>query len=368
MRLLIKIILLLLFLIATNHAIAQIKILEDSELGSFNIGFKHETVTDYSRSFGNTFRPVELFIWYPSNEKDTTTINYTDYLMVKNEYRDSNQISKSQRLDSLLQKAIDRSGLTENNELLLENYKNLKTSAVKNINIAPGLYPLIVFGSGGTTPGYLYSAMCENLASYGYVVVCLSALGIDEKSRWPFDQSGIDLQIEDMSFAINQLKRTINQIEINKICLISWSVGGVAQTIYAMKNSGIDLLISLDSGIGRTYGIEMIKESPHFDYQKLNLPYMHFTGTQPERFVVEKTSELYDSIPSLNKYSLIIKPFAHEHFTFQNGMINDLISETEDKTISNAYLKMCYTTRIFIDAFLKEDSDALTKLSILINK
>ena len=95
---------------------------------------------------------------------------------------------------------------------------------------------------------------------------------------------------------------------------------------------------------------------------------MHFTGTQTERFVVEKTSELYDSIPSLHKYSLIIEPFAHQHFTFQNGMINDLISETEDKTLSKAYLKMCFITRIFIDAFLKEDSDALKKLSILIKE
>jgi len=183
-------------------------------------------------------------------------------------------------------------------------------------------------------------------------------LGNDETSRWPFDQTGLDLQIDDMAFTINHLKHKMTQINIDKICLASWSVGGVAQTIYAMKDSNIDMLISLDSGIGRTYGIDMIKESPYFNYNKIDIPYLHFTGTQPEQFKVDRSTELYDSISSTNKHLKVITAFAHQHFTSQNGIINDLISEVVSMILSDSYLKMCFTTRVFIDAFLKNDSEA----------
>jgi hypothetical protein len=354
-----KQLLLVLILITTavNYSYSQHNILKNSESGSYNVGFKHETVTDYSRSFGNTYRPIELFIWYPSNEKTDPTLNYTDYLLIKD---------KSKNLDSLILKSIERSGILEDKDLILKKYKRLKTSAIENTMIADGSYPLILFAPGGRTPGYLHSVICEYLASNGYIVVGLSALGNYENSRWPFDQTGLNLQIDDMSFAINYLKHEMSQINIDKICLASWSVGGVAQTLYAMKNSNIDMFVSLDSGIGRTYGIEMIKESPYFNYSKMDIPYLHFTGTQPEQFNVERSNELYDSIPSKNKYLKTIIPFAHQHFTSQNGLINDLISENQDKVLANAYLMMCYTTRVFVDAFLKEDTIAKTELLDLI--
>ncbi len=350
-----KILLLFIIAIGINHTQAQIDILKDSALGNYSVSFKHETIIDYSRSFGNLHRPVELFIWYPSNEKKKTPFNYTEYIALNKKIRNSKDI------DSVLLQVIDRSGLSENKEELLKKFKFLKTSAHKNTTIVNGSFPLILFAPGGTTPGYLHSVLCEYLASYGYVVAALPALGNDESSRWPFNQTGLNLQLDDMAFAINNLKLIIPQVDIDKICLTSWSVGGVSQAIYAMKNSNIDMFVSLDSGIGRTYGIEMLKASPYFDYKKLNIPYLHYTGTQPEQYVVERSSELYDSIPSVKKYSLIIEPFAHQHFTTQNGLINDLISETSNNELSKAYLNMCYTTRVFVDAFLKEDPDSKTE-------
>jgi hypothetical protein len=111
-----KQLLLVLILITTavNYSYSQHNILKNSESGSYNVGFKHETVTDYSRSFGNTYRPIELFIWYPSNEKTDPTLNYTDYLLIKD---------KSKNLDSLILKSIERSGILEDKDLILRNFR-----------------------------------------------------------------------------------------------------------------------------------------------------------------------------------------------------------------------------------------------------
>ena len=122
---------------------------------------------------------------FGQNEKADTSLNYTDYLLIKDE---------NKNLDSLILKSIERSGISDDKDQVLKNYKLLKTSAYKDAMIANGSYPLILFAPGGTTPGYLHSAICEYLTSYGYIVVGLSSLGNDENSRWPFDQTGLNLQ------------------------------------------------------------------------------------------------------------------------------------------------------------------------------
>jgi hypothetical protein len=270
----------------------------------------------------------------------------------------TDQESKSEHIDSLLRIEIEKLNISGNTEAALSKYKKLMTIAQEGITVSDKSFPLILFAPGGNTSGYLHSVICEYLASYGFIVVSTPSMGNSNSLRWPFDQTGLNLQIDDMTFAINHVARSWDQINIKKICLISWSVGGVSQGIYSMKNPGIDMFISLDSGLGRTYGIEMLKASPYFDYRKLKIPFLHITGQQPEIYNVERSTEFYDSIASLEKHSLFIESFAHQHFASQIGLIPAFISEKENKIIIESYEKMCYLTLIFIEAFLKEKVDA----------
>ena len=120
-----------------------------------------------------------------------------------------------------------------------------------------------------------------------------------------------------------------------------------------MKNPGISVLISLDSGLGREYGVEMIKESKYFDYEKVIIPYLHVTGQAKEQYNVERSTEFYDSISSSSKYSLLIKPFAHHHFASEIGFIPQLLSDREDREITKTYRALCDLTLAFCNAFLK---------------
>ena len=64
----------LLFTTYYNCSLAQIEIMEKFDLGEFNVGFKYETLTDYSRTYGDGFRSIQLFIWYPAEEKSITPL------------------------------------------------------------------------------------------------------------------------------------------------------------------------------------------------------------------------------------------------------------------------------------------------------
>lgn len=356
-----RIFLLLLLIGGSNKVISQIEIMNDFDLGEYNVGFKHEIIRDFSRSYGKVFRPIQLFIWYPSEEETQKPIYYTDYFVLDGTGIDQyakNPEGKNDYLDSLLRVEIESKNIDGKPEDVFSKYKNLITIAQKDLLISDGSFPLLLFAPGGNTKGYIHSAICEYLASHGNIVVSLPSLGNIDKQRWPFDQIGLNLQIDDMAFAINHLAQSMKQINVTKIGLISWSVGGVSQAIYSMKNQGIDLFISLDSGIGRSYGIEMLKASPYFDYKKVNIPYLHFTGQQPEQYNVERSSEFYDSIPSQVKYSLFIEPFAHQHFASQIGLIPALVSENANTSVAKAYAHMSLLTFTFIDAYLKDSTDA----------
>jgi hypothetical protein len=343
------------FLIAySTCSIAQVELMNGFDLGKYSVGFRHKIFDDFSRSYGDTNRPVQLFIWYPAEGKTILPLRFTDYFLLNKDNKMINEFG----LDSILSLEIKRMKVQGDKNVALSKYKNLKTIAQADLDFASGSFPLILFAPGGNTSGQLHSVLCEYLASHGYIVVSTPSLGNAESLKWPFDQTGLNLQVEDMAFVINQIARSSSHLNINKICLISWSVGGVSQGIFAMKNANIDMFISLDSGLGREYGVEMIKNSPYFDYQKMQIPFLHMTGKQPEMYKVERSTEFYDSISSSEKYSIEIEPFAHQHFASQLGYISALVSEKEDKTIVSGYIKMSDLTLTFLDAFLKNNPPA----------
>jgi len=93
---------LFIFIASSTSSTAQIEIMEHFDLGKYGVGFRHEVITDFSRTYGNSFRPVQLFLWYPSEEKSGKPLNYTDYFLL-NSTEQKHDISD---IDSLLRKEI----------------------------------------------------------------------------------------------------------------------------------------------------------------------------------------------------------------------------------------------------------------------
>ncbi|WKK67130.1 hypothetical protein [Lutimonas zeaxanthinifaciens] len=338
---------------------AQIEIMNDFQLGEFGVGFKNERITDYSRSFDHDYRSVQLFLWYPTQDRSQKAIQYEQYFGFNDpagKWSDPGSMSK--RIDSMVSKEVRKLNEVNNLPVELSKYKMLKTIAQIEAPFMEGQFPLLLFAPGGNTSSQLHSVICEYLASHGYIVASFPSLGNTGSQKWPFNQVGLNLQIDDMSLVINHLKQNMSQVNIDKTGLIAWSVGGVSQGIYSMKNSNIDMFISLDSGLGRVYGLNMLKESPYFNYANFQIPYLHFTGDQPETYKVERSSEFYDSIPSVHKHSLVIKEFAHQHFPSQLGIIPALASDPMDKKIVDAYKRMCRLVLVFSNRHLKNSGAA----------
>ncbi len=59
----------LLFVMSNAICTAQIEIMKNFKLGEYSVGFRNERITDYSRSYEDTYRSIQLFVWYPTKEK-----------------------------------------------------------------------------------------------------------------------------------------------------------------------------------------------------------------------------------------------------------------------------------------------------------
>lgn len=338
---------------------SQIDIMKDFPVGDYAVGFKNDSIIDYSRTYGTKPRTIPLFVWYPGTQIDSNPMFYKDYMRFVHSGADFGNKRVNTVIDSLVKNESTNYKDQLNISIDIEKLKSLQTIAHLNLRPIEGPFPLIIIGPGGNTNNLLHSALGEFLASHGFIVVSFPSLGLEPESNWPFNQNGLFLHIDDIELIINHFQRSYVQVDKENTGLMAWSVGGVSQGLFNFKNSSIELLVSLDSGLGRKYGVQMIKESLYFDYSNFNIPYLHFTGTQPEIYQVERSDEFMDSIASQSKHSFLVESFAHQHFPSQLGIIPALSQNNINSKIVRDYIKMCDLILQFLNIHLKNDQEAL---------
>lgn len=258
-------------------------------------------------------RPIQLFVWYPAEvESGAKPLEYGDYIRLS----DITIVPWKQTAEEK-QATVDAyvagSQEPEKIQAILDVLLAMPTKAVKNAPAAEGKFPLLIVGSGGNTPAYIYATLCEYLASRGYVVVALPSIPKRAGERWPFSHLGLDLQMRDTAFAINMAVMWPN-VDGDRLALLAWSVGGVSQALMQMQNSDVDALVSLDSGSGYLYGTQMMRESTFFDSTAMSVPYLHAHGLAPAHYEVEKDFTLYESWCMSKAWLLTFEHLSHADF------------------------------------------------------
>jgi dienelactone hydrolase len=332
------------------------------EKGDYDVGFKIVTIEDHSRpvidkfdSLGNITakraRPVRPHIWYPAkyNQNDML-LSYGEYLQLDND-----------KLRVFVEKARAMEMTDANIQIAIDNMLNTTVPVVRNADQIKGQYPLLIFSPGGNTPGYMYSSMCEYLASHGYIAVTLPSYPKTEGERWPFNQVGIHLQIQDLSLTINHMYSWSN-VDRNKLGFVSWSVGGVSQALTQMQNTDVDAFVSIDGATGYLYGIQMIRESVLFDSSAVTIPYYHAHGNAPAQYEVTKDFSYYDSLVSSDAFLLTFDNLNHSNFRSQAVVEDFSLNVNNIDLIVNDYKILCESVLAFLDAYIKFKQDAKTQL------
>lgn len=335
--------------------------------GAYKVGFRHYTINDSTRTYRihNEFntrfieRPVPISIWYPattedSNSEQLTVLNYLEVLKEEEEWEDLPNSFLLDWFPYLWDTPENRAHLSE------------KVNTYPNLPFLGGNFPVIVYAPSYQASSIENFALFEYLASNGFVVISSPSRGT--QTRWLEGGTTKDMETQsrDIALLLKEVYRYKN-MDSEKIALMGFSFGGLANVITAMKNKNIKAVISLD-GTER-YNYTVLENSPYFSLNQFTVPYIHFAQKEIPKEVLALDQipeelnykfQLYDFLQYSNAYSYRFHDLTHSYFSSFGVLFanRDKRQDKRDDKIMASYNLVCRHTLQFLNASLKNERKA----------
>lgn len=318
------------------------------EPGPHNVGFESMPIRDYARPFrsegSDRTRLLTLAIWYPARAGESDVpMRFGRYARAEPER---------------LAQWIRASGHRLSDEDVAA-FADGATAAFEGAAHAPGTFPLLLFGTGLTAPVYANSVLCEYLASHGYVAVAVPSLPYREDVRADYDALTIDSQLRDLELVIHEL-RDYSGVDIERLGLVAWGSGGIAQVLLQMKNPDVAAVASLDAASGYRYGRELLGESLYFEPARTTAAFFHASDSRETTSRAPKSFDYLDNVHRGPTYLLLIEGARHAEL---NSLASVVPPESGDE-VRRRYRLLCEYVRRFLDLAIKNDEDAKDFLDV----
>ena len=359
--------LLFLFVVFASEAQTSLEQL-DLPYGNLNVGFKHYTASDHTRTYfrkedwtaTSIPRPIPISIWYPTDTSTVTggEMSILDYIKILQEEEEW-EFLPEEFLFSWFPYLYDT---PSNRAHLKEKAQGINEGIPKT-----GSFPVIIYAPSYQASSIENFALCELLASHGYIVISSPSRGTHSRKLTGGNIIDAETQARDIEFLIMEAGK-IPSTNIGKIAAIGFSFGGMSQMIAQMRNSNIQALVSLDGK--ERYDYQTLSKSPYFNRARINVPYIHLsqkeipTQVLKEDGIDEKLNtefQLYDSLPNSDIYRLKFHHLTHSYFS-SFGIFFSNRDSRQDKTdleIMTSYKLASRYTLQFLNAYLKADDNAL---------
>ncbi|MDO6435766.1 tetratricopeptide repeat protein [Cyclobacterium sp. 1_MG-2023] len=356
---------LLLFQVHTIHGQTSLNKI-DLDKGRYEVGFRHYSSTDSTRTYSRIYdytnqkipRPIPISLWYPSSQNvvNKLPLQVLDYLEILKEEEEWENLPNEQILNWFYY-----ANNPANQAHIKEN-----TKAYFGLKEAQGIFPLIIYSPSFQASSIENFAMCEYLASQGFIVIASPSRGTE--TRWFGNNLAkeVETQARDVEFLIKEAAY-IPISDLTKVAVMGFSFGGLANIIAQMRNDNIKAVISLD-GTER-YQYDLLKKSPFFEVNKMDVPYLHMAQKDiPEKVLNEDKIDstlntkfvLYDSLSLNRAYRLKFHDLTHSYFSTLGVLFEarDVRQDKSDHKIMNAYKWVSILGLSFLKAFLLEESTA----------
>lgn len=334
------------------------------DAGPHAVGLRVVQQYDYSRAmdeqvdaFGKAVatppaRPIQALVWYPARRTNAAPMRVADYRQAALSDVDFGLAPG----EAAKQRAAWLAGPQK-------SQYEAATLAVRDAAPAAGKYPVLVYAPSFAAPADENLDLCEYLASQGYVVIASRSLGARSVVMTD-DVEGVEAQAADIAFLVNHA-RSLPQADLDKVGVVGFSWGGLANVFAAARSSRIKALVSLDGSIrfhpkvwGAAGDVRPVRTAvPMLSLGAHALPFEELA----------KKDRLGASYLNTMKYSDVyfgtMHPMQHIHFSSLYGSRLARDNEFGDfrrADVEQAYRAVALYVHRFLDAYLKQDDKAMT--------
>lgn len=352
-------------LLQTTHSQTSLRDLQ-LEQGKYTAGFKHYTARDSTRTYtpkpdinaNVTFRPIPVSIWYPStvDTKDRQALSVLNYMEILKEEEEWEHLPNYFLLDWFYYKN------TPANQAHLKE----ETTAFKDLSPAKGTFPVIIYAPSFQASSIENFALCELLASHGYIVIASPSRGATSK-RFKKPERAIETQARDLEFLIKEIS-SYPSADMNQVGTLGFSFGGLSNVLLQMRNTVIKANMSLDGTI--RYNHDLLKSTPFYDIKKIKTPFMHLAQKEIPAIVMKEQNipdslnthfTFYDALTERDAYKIRLHDLSHSYFSTLGVLFEERDpkqDKSDDKIMASYKIATTYSLHFF-NAYLKNNKASL---------
>lgn len=333
--------------------------------GPYAVGLRVVEQYDRSRLFAaakaspesqSRFRPLQTLIWYPALRSDGKAMTFGDYVALE-----STEISFGHPQKATGQEA-------EHLAAMAPSY-GTPLSAVRDARVAGGHFPVIIYAPSFSQVPWENADLCEYIASFGYTVLAVPAMGIGPEST--HDVAGTNEQARDISFLLDYAK-SLPGADLSEVAVVGYSWGGLANLFVASRDSRIRALVALDGSMRYFPGI--VKDAGDVHPDKMTIPLLYFKAQHSLEDQDALEAKFHDPGPNVindwgpgDLIAVSMLGLVHPEFSsraqrnediWKNEMANLQEADYRREDGMIGYGWMARYTREFLDNYLKHSAAA----------
>jgi pimeloyl-ACP methyl ester carboxylesterase len=217
-------------------------------------------------------RPLQTLVWYPAPSSNNRRMTLGDYeALIKTETSFGKPVE-----DGKPQKFV---------ESYMEGTTDLAAWAVRDAEMQPGRFPVVIYAPSLNAPATENIELCEYLASQGFVVIASPSIGANSRSM-TVDIPGANAEAQDITFLLG-FAVTLPDTDISEVAVMGYSWGGMAALFAAARDKRIDALVSLDGSF--RYSPDTPEQAGDIHPDRMTIPLLVFSRA-------EETLETWDAM------------------------------------------------------------------------
>jgi Chlorophyllase len=342
--------LLILLIVFVVNAPAQE--LKHIKYGDYSVGFKSIQVTDFSRPSyqpGQYGRSLQINVWYPAKNNAASLLNFSSYVYLGSE---TNSINDSKARHGTLRKYLDQlaSGGADTASWRTFFNKSVPMKGRLNASFLRGKYPVILLMHGAASD---YAFMGEFLASHGMISVNVPYKGYLQ-SKFDVNVIGMETEIRDHEYALDHIIKTF-VLDLKDLGLVGLSFGGQSAVGLGVRNKKVRGIVSLDGGIGSSFGPQLLAGFPFYHIEKVNMPLLHLYNPADAGGNID----WFNTCQYTDRWLVPFKNMDHSFFTsygLLDNYINNVIGTSKPKPGNNYEAILAFTIKFFQELFFDKQS------------